>query len=365
MSLLKPIYFLLCLVLITGCASAVVESTNEPIYWPKAPVAPRFMYVTTLRSEENVRAVSAEDKFRKSLTGESERTRILAKPFDVAAKEGLVVVTDTVLRRAFIFNLRRQKVYQFGRLGKEGVLTKPMGVAIGSQGKIYVADVSAKKVFVYDAYGMFKQGVGDFGDFDRPVDVAVSPDGRRVYVVDAGGIDSPRHRVVVFDDEGVKQGEFGRRGEQVGEFNLPTQVAVASDGTVYVLDAGNFRVQAFSAAGQFLRTWGKVGRAFGEFARPRGLAVGNDGNVYVSDAAFRNVQVFTPEGRLLLAIGSESIADLPGQYAMLAGVAVDELDHVYIVDQAFAKIDVLKHLSKKEMGAIVERRQSVAGSAER
>jgi DNA-binding beta-propeller fold protein YncE len=88
------------------------------------------------------------------------------------------------------------------------------------------------------------------------------------------------------------------------------------------------------------------------------LAVGGDGNVYVTDAAFRNVQVFNPQGQLLLAIGDESIADKPGQYAMPAGVAVDELGHVYIVDQAFAKVDVLKHLSKKEMDEVVAGRRA-------
>ena len=360
MSLLKSIQFLFCLtlLLLAGCATTVVTPVNEPIYWPKAPVAPRYVYVTTLRSEESVRPVTAKDRFKNAITGNTERPRVLGKPFDVAAREGLVVVSDTVLRRAFIFNLRRQRMYQFGHLGKEGVLAKPMGVAVGPGSQIFVADVSAKKVFVYDAFGMFKQSMGDAYEFDRPVDVAVSPDGKQIYVVDAGGIDSVRHRVVVYDDKGVKQSEFGKRGEGAGEFNLPTQVAVAPDGTVYVLDAGNFRVQAFSAAGKFLRTWGKVGRAFGEFARPRGLAVGGDGNVYVTDAAFRNIQVFNPKGQLLLAIGDESIADQPGQYAMPAGVALDELGHVYIVDQAFAKVDVLKHLGEKEMEAIVERRRS-------
>lgn len=278
---------------------------NKPIYWPKAPAAPRYVYVTTLRSEENIRPISSEDRFRKALTGRSEQSRVLGKPFAVAAKSGLVVVTDTILQRGFIFNLSRQKMYQFGFAGKAGVLTKPMGVAIGADSKIYVADVSARQVFVYDAFGMFVQAIGDAGEFDRPVGVALSPDGKRIYVVDAGGIDSQRHRVVIFDDKGVKQGAFGRRGEGTGEFNLPTQVAVAPDGTVYVLDAGNFRVQAFTASGVVQRAWGKVGRGFGDFARPRGLAVDADGNVYVTDTAFRNIQVFNEKGQLLLAMGGE------------------------------------------------------------
>jgi len=244
-----------------------------------------------------------------------------------------------------------------GRAGKKGLLGKPLGVAIGADSQIYIADASAKKVIVYDAFGMYLRDIGDFGDLDRPVDVAVSPDGKQVYVMDAGGIDSRRHRVVVYSVEGAKLFEFGQRGGGKGEFNLPTQVEVAPDGTVYVLDAGNFRVQVFSADGQFQRAWGRVGRNFGDFARPRGLAVGGDGNIYVSDAAFRNVQVFNPKGELLLAIGGKQLLDRPGELAMPADIAVDELQHVYIVDQVFKKVEVLRRLSQKEMEAIVAKRR--------
>ncbi len=355
----KRLWVLLTLIavgVLSGCAQTAIKPDMKKIYWPKAPEMPRYVYVTTLRSEEDVRSLSAEDRFRRAVSGVGARPRVFGKPFAVAAKDGMVVVSDTILRKGFIFNLLRQKLYQFGVAGKGGVLTKPMGVAIGAGSRIYVADVGAKQVFVYDAYGMFVQAIGDVGEFDRPVGVAVSPDGKTIYVVDAGGIDSLRHRVVIYDDKGVKQDEFGQRGEKPGQFNLPTQVAVAPDGTVYVLDAGNFRVQAFTADGKVLRAWGKAGRNFGDFARPRGLAVDSDGNVYVTDTSFRNIQVFNAKGQLLLAIGGEGMADKPGQYAMPAGVAVDELGHVYIVDQIHAKVEVLRHLSEQEMARVVAQR---------
>ncbi len=347
----------LLIALLGGCASAPQQPDDQPIYWPKPPAAPRFVYVTTLLSGESIRRENAEDRLFKTLTGIKSKDSVFAKPFGVAAKNGLVVVTDTVSRQGFIFNLRRQKLYPLGRVGKKGVLKKPLGVAIGANGQIYIADVSARKVIVYDAFGMYLSDIGDFRDLDRPVDVAVSPDGKQIYIMDAGGIDSRRHRVVVYTAEGVKLFEFGWRGNGAGEFNLPTQVEVAPDGTVYVLDAGNFRVQVFSADGQFQRAWGRVGRGFGDFARPRGLAVGVDGNIYVSDAAFRNVQVFNPKGELLLAIGGKQFLDRPGELAMPADIAVDELQHVYIVDQVFKKVEVLRRLSKQEMDAIVAKRQ--------
>ena len=348
----------LLMVWLGGCASVPQQSDDPSIYWPKPPAAPRFVYVTTLVSDESIRKENTEDRFLKALTGTKEGGgRVFAKPFGVAAKDGVVVVTDTVLRQGFIFNLRRQKLYPLGRAGKKGLLSKPLGVAIGAGSQIYIADASAKKVIVYDAFGMYLRDIGDFGDLDRPVDVAVSPDGKQVYVMDAGGIDSNRHRVVVYSTEGAKLFEFGRRGGGAGEFNLPTQVEIAPDGTVYVLDAGNFRVQVFSPDGQFQRAWGRVGRNFGDFARPRGLAVGEDGNIYVSDAAFRNVQVFNPKGELLLAIGGKQLLDRPGELAMPADIAVDELQHVYIVDQVFKKVEVLRRLSQQEMEAIVAKRR--------
>ncbi len=349
--------YLSLLLLLGGCASVSQQSDDQPIYWPKSPAPPRFVHVATLVSGESIRRENAEDRLLKTLTGIKSEDRVFTKPFGVAAKNGLVVVTDTLLRQGFIFNLRRQKLYPLGRVGKKGVLVKPLGVAIGANSQIYIADASAKKVIVYDAFGMHLSDIGDSGDLDRPVDVAVSPDGKQVYIMDAGGIDSRRHRVVVYSTEGVKLFEFGWRGRGVGEFNLPTQVEVGLDGTVYVLDAGNFRVQVFSSDGQFQRAWGKVGRSFGDFARPRGLAVGGDGNIYVSDAAFRNVQVFNPKGELLLAIGGKRLLERPGELAMPAGIAVDELQHVYIVDQVFRKVEVLRRLSEQEMDVIVAKRQ--------
>ncbi len=361
-NLIGRLFFLVCMaVFFSGCAQTEKQADQSHLYWPKPPDPPRFIYTTTLRSEDSIRALTNEERFRIAVTGNNLKTRrILAKPFGVAAGNGLVVVTDSIRKMGFIFNLRRKRLYPFGNVGKKGLLTKPLGVALDRNGQVYVVDGKARKVFVYDAVGMFLREFADPSDLDRPVGVAVSMDGARVYVVDAGGIDSERHRVVVYDQKGSRLSVIGKRGVGDGEFNLPTQVAVAPDKTLYVLDGGNFRVQAFTPQGKFLRAWGENGRNFGNFARPRGLAIDADGYVYVSDAAFRNVQVFTPEGQLLLAIGGEGLQDKPGQFALPAGLAVDERGHVYIVDQLFAKVDVLRRLSEGETGQVVAARKAKA-----
>jgi DNA-binding beta-propeller fold protein YncE len=350
-------FFILAVVLVlAACAGEDIKPSAEKIYWPAPPDPPRFVYETTLRSEDSIKVLTSEDRFRRSLTGVVEDASVFQKPFDVAARNGSVVVTDTVARLGYIFNLSRQKLYRFGNVGREGVLAKPMGVAMDGQQYIYVADVGARRVFVYDAVGMYLRSIGGYEDLDRPVDVAVNDDGSQVYVVDAGGIESQRHGFVAYDGEGKKLFAVQSRGTEKGLFNLPTQAAVAPDGTVYILDGGNFRIQAFSPDGKLLRAWGAAGRNFGDLARPRGLAVDRAGNVYVSDAAYRNVQVFNPEGELLLALGGTGLMDEPGQYALPAGVAVDELDYVYVVDQLFYKVDVLRKLSEQEVDAVAKSR---------
>lgn len=350
-------YFLLLLVPLsfTGCVN-MESKKSEAIYWPKPPDLPRFVYETSLRSTASIREDTSMDRLRNVVTGKSLTTqRLFAKPYDVAAYGGKIVVTDSVTRTAVMFDVPRKKVYPFGARGNgqgQGAIAKPLGVAMDSKQNIYIADVTERDVKVYDSLGLYLRSIGDQSVFSRPVDVAVNRSGDRVYVVDAGGIQSDIHRILVFDAEGSQINEIGVRGSGMGEFNLPNQAAVGPDGTLYVLDAGNFRVQAFTADGEFIREWGKVGRNLGDFARPRGIAVDSSGNVYVTDAAFRNFQIFSSSGQMLLFIGEPGLDDKPGQYVLPAGIAIDETDRVYIVDQMHFRVDVIRRLSDEEVDGL-------------
>ncbi|NOX76517.1 MAG: 6-bladed beta-propeller [Gammaproteobacteria bacterium] len=366
MIILSRVFFtVLVSSILLACAQVEKVPEPEPIYWPAPPDPPRFVYETSLKTESSVRGITSEMQMRRALTGGVSEGKLFRKPFGVAARAGLVVVGDTVSRQGVIINLRRQKIYHFGRVGELGKLMKPGGIALGVNNEIFVADITARQVLVYDDVGMYLRSIGGPKEFDRPVDVAVTRDGSRVYVVDAGGVGSRRHRVLQFDSEG---GEllsiFGTRGGARGEFNLPTGIAIAPNGNVLVLDSGNFRIQEFSADGQFLKMWGEVGTRFGDFARPRGIAIDGDGNVYVADAAFRNMQVFDSAGRLLLTVGPQGRATGALRMGLPAGVAVDERGFVFMVDQLYGQIDVLRRLPSSEMRAIMDAREKEASDVE-
>ncbi len=346
---LRVLALALLTVTMISCTTQVEVVEFVAPVWPHPPDRPRFQYELTLRSEKSIYRQILKDQFRQALTSSDGSPRVtLIKPFDVAAGKGRIIVSDTVIRRVYIFDVPRREVLVFGAKGS-GKLGKPLGVALDGTPNYYVVDASIQRVMVYDDTGHFLKFIGTNEDFDRPTDVAVTEDGQRIYVVDAGGIDSRNHRVIAFNAAGEKLFTIGERGKKFGQFNLPTHATVGPDGSLYVLDTGNFRVQVFDDTGKFLRSWGGVGKSFGQLARPRGIAVDLDGNVYVSDTKFGNFQIFNPKGQLLLAVGSFSPdLDKPGGFSLIAGVAVDETYRVYAVDQKFRKVEVFRRISEED-----------------
>lgn len=338
---------------LAGTALAACESAppprkaSGPVLWPLPPELPRYRFEATLRNAASLGEELDNDRLRRVLSGEDSSKASFGKPWAVAALRGRVYVTDTEGRRVFVFDVPRRRTFAFGtRL--EGELKKPAGIAVDAQGLVYVVDTTARRLVVYDALGLYQRHIDGSRDWVRPSAVAVTPDGSRIYVVDTGGVETTRHRIYIHDAAGRPLGSIGRRGDAPGEFNLPADAAVGPDGTLWVLDAGNFRVQALSAEGLHLRHFGSVGNGLGQFARPRGMAVDRDGLVYVSDANFCNVQVFQPGGELLLPLGGRGDSDVPGRYLLPSKLCCDETGRLYVVDQFFHKVEVIRRLSEAE-----------------
>ena len=183
------------------------------------------------------------------------------------------------------------------------------GVGVDSQGQVFVFH-RAERVWQGENFGLDKIPSptiavldGETGSLIRqwgaatfviPHSLTVDQDDN-LWLTDVG-----LHQVLKFDGEGhllLALGEPGVPGNDETHFNMPTDVAIATDGSFYVSDGyGNARVLHFSAAGEFLHQWGTAGDAPGQFSVPHGLALDALGQVYVADRGNARLQIFTAEG---------------------------------------------------------------------
>jgi len=134
----------------------------------------------------------------------------------------------------------------------------------------------------------------------------------------------------------------------------PNGVAVASDGSLYVMDRGNYRVVHFSADGQVLGTFGKFGLGPGDIHTGWDMALDSQGNVYICHFVFSEeddlihdgVKVFRSLGYMQVGSGGQSsggqfLREIGGQDYTPGdgrlpykpyGLDIDQQDRVYVAD---------------------------------
>lgn len=354
MNKLQQLVILAAAFVLFGCTTvaprqAATPGKDDGLTYPAPPDEARFHYERMLRGSTDVTPDEENGALMRALTGTSRSGEGLGKPYGVAVHRGRVFVGDTGRREVVVFDLPEQKFFTIG--GEEpGALARPMGLDVDNDGNLYVIDGVLKVINMYTRDGKFVRSIGlgetDDDHINRPAGLAVNAEGTRIYAVDIGGTSSDDHKILVYD---AKTGNFikriGSRGTGPGQFNLPRDVVVATDGSLYVVDGGNFRVQHLTQDGEYISEFGSIGRQGGQFSRPKEMALDKDGNEYVVDTAFGNFQIFNPEGQLLLSIGSRSERNAPAKYMLPAGIAIDGDGRIYMVDQYFQKVDVFRPAS--------------------
>jgi DNA-binding beta-propeller fold protein YncE len=231
----------------------------------------------------------------------------LSMPSDVGVGKGNnIYVVDSGNHRIAVFDAAGTRVTSLGTQGSDdGQLTSPLGVGISRKGEVYVADKGNNRLVMFDAKGKFRRNIplAEDGDDVVPVDVAVGPKGKELFVTANNS-----HKVLVFSTKGKLLRSWGGEGEDDGQFRYPATIDIDAAGNVYVVDVLNARVQKFDSAGTHLLTIGELGGKAGTFFRPKGVAVDGKGKIYVSDSFLGVVQVFDPAGESLYVIGEEGTA---------------------------------------------------------
>ena len=164
--------------------------------------------------------------------------------------------------------------------------------------------------------------------FTNPVDLAVSSDGM-LYVLNRGRL-KVLQRVTVMTKSEEHKGDFARSGTGDGKMMWPSSIALDRDDNVYISDEALQRISIFSKHGEFIGKWGTQGEGDGEFDRPAFIAFDNDDNLLVSDGLNNRIQRYTKDGRFLNSWGRKGAAD--GEFNMPWGIAVDRDGDVYVGD---------------------------------
>ena len=250
--------------------------------------------------------------------------------------EGNVFVADSQNHRIQKFDAQGNFVTAWGSFGSEpGQLSEPWGITVDHEGDVYVADTWNHRIqrFTSDGelvtyWGVFQDAGGQLlepqGMFYGPRDLVIDTDGN-LYVTDTGN-----KRIQKFDSEGNPLGQWGGDGPGAGEFLEPVGIAVDQEGNVYVADTWNQRIQVFDGEFQFLRQWTVQAWMGQSIVNKPYLAVDDRGYVYTTDPEASRVLVFTSEGELVTIFGKygtdEASFDLP------TGIEVDGEGNLYVAD---------------------------------
>jgi DNA-binding beta-propeller fold protein YncE len=202
-------------------------------------------------------------------------------------------VSDGKMHRVLVFNPKHSLENQIS----EG-LVDPVGLAIDTTNRfLYVVDTQQDQVLVYDADTLKllrRIGTGGKnhflttpGDFGAPQGVALDSEGN-VYVTD-----TLNNRVEIFDADGNFISLFGKHGDGPGYFARPKGIAIDSDGHIWVADEMQDRLQVFNREGQLLTYIGSGhGELPGQFKSLIGVAIDKNNKVYTTEQEPGRLQVF-------------------------------------------------------------------------
>ncbi len=170
-------------------------------------------------------------------------------------------------------------------------------VAVGKAGETYVLHRGEPPLLAFGENGEFSHGWGQ-GLFGVAHGLRLDADGN------LWATDNSLHVLWKFAPDGTVLATYGEKGVGGNDslhFRSPDDLVFATNGDIYVADAGNGRIVHMSPDGKYIGQWGRKGKAVGEFAAAHGIGIDSNDRIYVADRGNHRVQVFSKDGEFLAA----------------------------------------------------------------
>lgn len=321
---------LFALLILAGC------STPPPpmrVLWPAPPDEPRLEYIGAYESEDDF-PKSGGTIMTESFLGKppAERFRM---PIDaVLDSKGRAYISDLYLGNVRVYDFDAKTNLLLAKDKDSSVLQQPLGMAIDSHDRLYVADGKAGYIVVFGADHHVAQIIRH-DDLVRPAYLYVDDSKDRLYVTD--GKDS---KVMIFDLSGKLLKTFGK-----GKIYYPQGIAVSDDGRIFVAEALMARISIFSPEGEFLKYYGERGDGPGQFDNPKDISFGPDGMLFILDARKPSLIIYDKNLQALLALGGERGLASKLSLDSPAGLFVSASGRIIIVDRLTRRFTIWQYLT--------------------
>ncbi len=210
---------------------------------------------STTKSDASANDYALSDQAGGYGTGIGQFKEIFGVAFDSVGN--FIYVSDKDNNRIQVYDVKQKN---FDSPWLTGMLYNPRGIAVDSDGNVYVADYVNQRIVKLNSQGVSLKVWGSAAEtnagtnpFHYPSDIAVDSS-KNVYVTNGNAW------VVKINPQGLKIASFGGLGphgiggDHDGEFALPLGIAVDSAGSVYVSDATTDKIQKFRKGIKVMKT---------------------------------------------------------------------------------------------------------------
>ncbi|CEG29060.1 6-bladed beta-propeller [Bacillus sp. B-jedd] len=185
-------------------------------------------------------------KFLRYFEEKDSSTSSIKSPAGLRIFGNKLYITDIENKKVLVFDLDGKKILEITTAtSKEDLLNAPNAVTIDNQNNIYVADSGNQRVVVYDKNGNYKLSINGSKDgkgdpkFVNPRGLAVGSDGI-LYL-----IDNMTHFVYGYDSKGEQVYQFGGLGSENNQFFLPNGLFIDEKSQIYITDTFNQRIAVY------------------------------------------------------------------------------------------------------------------------